>query len=325
MIASYTRLSLLLVILNLLTHSIYAQINHDQVKSFAKSYASDHGILESEVLEMLSHATYQPSIVEKMDRPAEKKLYWDQYRNIFLKDERIEAGVKFMSEYQDVLSQVSQSSGVPTEVIASIIGVETYFGRLKGSYKVLDALYTLAFAYPRRGKYFQSELAEFIDLTKKENLDIYTVKGSYAGAMGYSQFMPSSYRAYAVSYDEGTRDLLTSAEDAIASVANYLKVHRWRTGLPIASKAIVSTNANPIETTSPKVNNNVGYFVRQGYKPSDNWHPETKVALMRFESENKNEYWFGADNFYVITRYNHSPYYALAVFQLAKEIKSAAP
>ena len=305
--------------------NLQSQVNQQQVDEFASSYAAKSNIPLSEVKEILSAATFQQSIVDKMDRPAEKKLYWNQYRNIFLTQERIDAGIEFVTKHQYVLGQVSEQTGVPQEIIAAIIGVETYFGRIKGSYKVLDALYTLSFAYPRRAKYFQSELEEYISLTKKENLNIYELRGSYAGAIGYCQFMPSSYRAYAVSFDEGSRDLVHSPEDAIASVANYLKVHRWKKGVPIASQASVSESAEAHTQTSPKANSIVAHYVEKGYRPTSNWHPQTNVALMQFESEDKNEYWFGTENFYVITRYNHSPLYALAVFQLAQEIKAAAP
>ena len=305
--------------------NLFSQVDQNLVDQFASAYASKHNVSLSEVKEILSAATYQPSIVEKMDRPAEKKLYWNQYRNIFLTQERIDAGIEFVTKHQYVLEQVSEQTGVPQEIIAAIIGVETYFGRIKGNYRVLDSLYTLSFAYPRRAKYFQSELEEYISLTKKENLNIYDLKGSYAGAIGYCQFMPSSYRAYAVSFDEGSRDLVHSPEDAIASVANYLKVHRWKRGVPIASQANVSEGAEPHAQNSPKANNIVAHYVEKGYRPSNNWHPQTSVALMQFESENTNEYWFGTENFYVITRYNHSPLYALAVFQLAQEIKAATP
>ncbi len=304
---------------------LFAQIEQAQVNEFATSYAAKNNIPLNEIKEILSAATYQPSIIDKMDRPAEKKLYWNQYRNIFLTQERIDAGIEFMSKHQYVLQQVSLETGVPQEIIAAIIGVETYFGLIKGSYKVLDALYTLSFAYPRRAKYFRSELEEYISLTRKENLNIYELQGSYAGAIGYCQFMPSSYRAYAVSFDEGTRDLVHSPEDAIASVGNYLKVHRWKKGVPVASRAHVTDGAEPHSQTSPKTSNIVAHYVEKGYRPTNNWHPQTSVALMQFESENENEYWFGTENFYVITRYNHSPLYALAVYQLAQEIKAAAP
>lgn len=319
-------LRLILIILYISSSfNLFSQVNQQLVDQFAASYAAKNNVSLNEVNEILSAATFQQSIVDKMDRPAEKKLYWNQYRKIFLTQERIDAGIEFVTKHQYVLQQVSEETGVPQEIIAAIIGVETYFGRIKGSYKVLDALYTLSFAYPRRAKYFQSELEEYISLAKKENLNIYELRGSYAGAIGYCQFMPSSYRAYAVSFDEGTRDLVHSPEDAIASVGNYLKVHRWKRGVPIASQANVSEGAESHSQTSPKANSIVAHYVEKGYRPTNNWHPQTNVALMKFESENENEYWFGTENFYVITRYNHSPLYALAVFQLAQEIKAAAP
>lgn len=302
-----------------------AQISEADVKTFITAYASKSEMSESEVGQILSSATYQPSIIKKMDRPAEKKLLWNQYRKIFITPERIAAGIEFMEKHHSTLVDVSQETGIPSEIIAAIIGVETYYGKIMGTYKVLDALYTLSFAYPRRAKYFRSELEAFLKLSQKEQLNVSNLKGSYAGAIGYCQFMPSSYEAYAVSYDDGTRDLVNSPEDAIASVANYLKVHRWRTDDPIASQAKVNQGASPHSKSSPRVSNSLAYFNGKGYSSMHPWDPDTKVALMRFEKEDSDEYWFGAQNFYVITRYNHSPFYALAVFQLAQEIKVATP
>jgi membrane-bound lytic murein transglycosylase B len=207
-------------------------------------------------------------------------------------------------------------------VILGIIGVETYFGKLKGSYKVLDALYTLGFGYPARSKFFKSELEAYLILAKEEKLDIDSVKGSYAGAMGYSQFMPSSYRAYAKSFEEdGTRDLINSPEDAIASVANYLKVHKWQKGEPIASKATMTRKITGLRKQELRPKNKVIDYTKIGFKPAEKLDPNLAATMIILENETGEEHWFGMDNFYVITRYNHSPLYAMAVFQLGEAIR----
>ena len=300
-----------------------AQISDQQIRNFANTYEARCGIPASEIIDILKQAEFQQKIIDRMDRPAEA-MPWYRYRKIFMSDERIAAGREFITQNNLVLSDISKTTGVPVEIMAAIIGVETYFGRNKGTYKVLDALSTLAFGYPRRSKFFQTELAEFIKLTQEEELDIFSLKGSYAGAIGYCQFMPSSYRAYAKSYDQGTRDLVNSVEDAILSVGNYLDVHRWQTGKPIATKAH-NMSGNFLEKQSLKPRNSLSHYISMGFEPQDSWSSDTRTTLLEFETEDGVEYWFGSNNFYVITRYNHSPLYALAVFQLAEAIKDHQP
>ena len=299
-----------------------AQINQDQVKSFARDLSGRTELSYDQVMAFIDQAEYQSSIVEKISNPAEKTMTWGRYRNIFMKDERIEAGVDFWNQYSNVLSDVSADSGVPEEIILGIIGVETFFGQRKGGYKVLDALYTLAFGYPKRAKFFKSELGHFLEIVQKEGLDINEMKGSYAGALGYCQFMPSSYKAYAKSYDAGgTKDLVNSPEDAIASVANYLKVHRWKRGQRTVCEASKSDNAKQLSKQSLRPKNPVSYYNNLGYKPEANVSPGSTATLLQLENASGMEYWFGFNNFYVITRYNHSELYAMAVIQLAEAIK----
>ena len=312
---------ILLLFLGILSHATLAQIDQAAVDDFARNFAYRNRIHIDEVNDILSQAKYDESIIAKMNRPAEG-MPWHRYRNIFMKDERIEAGVKFWNENQLTLDRVSEDTGVQPEIIVGILGVETYFGERKGNYRVLDALYTLSFGYPKRAKFFRSELEDFLLLTRKENIDVYSVLGSYAGAMGYSQFMPSSYEAYAVSYEAGgNRDLMNSVEDAIASVANYLKEHRWKRNAPVALKAVVEANAQSIGKQSTRPKQNIAYYGDLGYKPSSPLSPDTSVTLLSFDQPEGKEYWFGHYNFYVITRYNHSKLYALAVYQLAEAIK----
>ena len=303
--------------------SLFAQIDEAKVSEFVRQVAERTDYSREDLTVIMNAAKYDQSIIDKISKPAEGTMTWERYRNIFMKDERIEAGVKFWDEYADVIRQVSEESGVAEEAIIGIIGVETYFGRIKGSYRVLDALYTLAFGYPKRSSFFKAELENYLTLAKKENLDIYTVKGSYAGAMGYCQFMPSSYEAYAKSFDDGTRDLLTP-EDAIASVANYLKVHRWETGERVTMKVSSIINPQEVSTKSVKPSNSLRYYSDMGYMPSGNMSPSAKAALIELDHEDgSKEYWFGFNNFYVITRYNHSKLYAIAVYQLGQAVKAA--
>ncbi len=299
-----------------------AQIDDKLVDAFVIKYARTHKISETEVRSILNKAVFQPTIIEKLDRPAEA-MPWHKYRKLFMSDERINAGVDFWKTHEITLKEVSFETGIPAEIILGIMGVETYFGQRKGTYLILDALYTIAFGYPKRATYFTSELEKFIELCEKENLDIYTLKGSYAGAMGYCQFMPSSYLAYAKSYDqEGTRDLINSPEDAIASVANYLDVHRWQRDKPVAIAAYATNVAKELPKQSTKPKYSLQHYAQLGYEPIKSFSTSDQVTLLEFERETGQEYWFGFNNFYVITRYNHSELYALAVFQLAEAIRA---
>lgn len=315
--------TLVFTLLAFLHFQLLAQIDQVAVKEFAQSYATKKNVPLAEIEAILNIATYKEDIIAKISKPAEGTMTWGRYRKIFITDARIDAGVTFWEEHKATLSQVAAETGVPEHIILGIIGVETYFGKLKGSYKVLDALYTLGFGYPARSKFFKSELEAYLVLAKEEKLDIDSVKGSYAGAMGYSQFMPSSYRAYAKSFEEnGTRDLINSPEDAIASVANYLKVHRWKKGEPIASKATMTRKITGLRKQSLKPKNMVIDYTKIGFMPADKLEPSLTATMIILENEDGEEHWFGMDNFYVITRYNHSPLYAMAVYQLGEAIKA---
>lgn len=306
----------------LISASIFAQVDPTALMKFATDYAKKHEKSKEEVLAILNKAEFQADIIEKISRPAEGTMTWERYRKIFMTEERIEAGVEFGKAHKATLEKVSADSGIPAEIILGIIGVETYFGKIKGSYKVLDALYTLSFGYPRRSKFFKSELEKFLVLAELEGLDVHAVEGSYAGAMGYSQFMPSSYIAYAKSFEEnGTRDLMNSPEDAIASVANYLKVHRWKTGQPITSKAEMTKKISGLRKQSTRPKNKVSDYTAIGFKPAEKLEASLPATMLIFDKDGNTEHWFGLYNFYVITRYNHSPLYAMAVYQLAEAVK----
>lgn len=303
----------------ILGSTLSAQIDSEAARAFAESFEAKHG---RAIDEIMAKAQYQQEIIDKISRPAEGTMTWERYRNIFIKEERIAAGVEFWNEHKEVISNVTKDTGVPAEVILGIIGVETYFGRIKGSYKVLNALYTLGFGYPKRANFFKSELEKFLILADTEGLDALSVEGSYAGAMGYSQFMPSSYIAYAKSYDpEGNADLMNSPEDAIASVANYIKVHRWQEGAPIASKANFTREVTNLNKQVLRPKNNLSDYTKIGILPEDEIGGDPKATLVKLDDD----YWFGFSNFYVITRYNHSPMYAMAVYELGTEIVKRKP
>lgn len=313
--------NLLLFVLFFLSFHLAAQVNQEAVNQFVRDFSEKHDVTVESVKAILDQATYQEEIIAKISRPAEGTMTWGRYRKIFITDERANAGLKFWEENEEALNKVSTDSGIPVEIILGIIGVETYFGKIKGDYKVLDALYTLSFAYPKRSKFFKSELDHFLVLAGEEDLDAKNIKGSYAGAMGYSQFMPSSYRAYAKSFDkDGTRDLMDSPEDAIASVANYLKVHRWKKGQPITTKAKKTRAISNLNKQVLRPKNKVSDYTAIGFESSDALDPNLPATMILLENETETEYWFGLYNFYVITRYNHSKLYAMAVYQLSQSI-----
>ncbi len=219
----------ILLLLPLISILSYAKVNQKTVENFIVNTAKNNNLNEQSIRTIISQAKRQQSIIDAMNRPAEKKKQWHEYRNIFLKQKRIDGGVEFWNKHQATLEKVSKDSGVPIEIIVAIIGVETNYGGNMGSYRVIDALYTLAFDYPKRSPFFTKELEKFLVLTEKEKISATETKGSYAGAMGYGQFMPSSYLMYSLDYDnDGSRDLLDNIDDAIASVANYFKAHGWK-------------------------------------------------------------------------------------------------
>jgi membrane-bound lytic murein transglycosylase B len=312
------------VVLLLLTTSVsFAKVNQETVEEFIKNISESNNLNPQEVTEIISQAKRQQSIIDAMNRPAEKQLKWHEYRNIFLKEKRINEGVEFWKEHKNTLEQVSKNSGVPIEIIVAIIGVETSYGKIMGNYRVIDALYTLAFDYPKRSKFFTKELEKFIVLTQKEKISALETKGSYAGAMGFGQFMPSSYLMYAKDFDgDKQRDLLNNVDDAIASVANYFKAHGWKNSQPIIYQAVASKSFEKLKKQALKPSLSVKQLKEKGYTVKQELKDEEMVSLTQLEQKQGMEYWFGLHNFYVITRYNHSDMYAMAVYQLSQEIKS---
>ena len=294
------------------------------VAAFVREVSQRTGYPLEELEQVLGQAEVLPAVLEAIARPAEAKP-WHEYRRIFLTPERIEGGAAFWREHRAALEKASAQYGVPAAVIVAIIGVETRYGRNTGSYRVLDSLGTLAFGYPKRAEFFRRELESFLVLTREEGISPLSPNGSYAGAMGIPQFMPSSYRRYAVDLDgDGRRDLWRDPDDAIGSVANYLRAHGWERGAAVALPATVtSADVSQLVKAGLKPTLTSGRLLADGVRVNGDFPPESLGALIQLETREGYEYWVGLQNFYAITRYNHSPLYAMAVYQLAKEIESA--
>jgi peptidoglycan lytic transglycosylase B len=278
-----------------------------------------------ELQAIFANAEKKNSILEAISRPAEKTKPWFEYREIFLTDRRETEGLAFYEKHRGTLERAEAETGVPAEIIVSIIGVETYYGRISGSYRVLDALSTLAFDYPRRAEFFRSELKHYLILTRDQGMDPTVLKGSYAGAMGFGQFMPSSFRGYAVDFDDdGVKDIWNNPVDAIGSVANYFKRHGWRSGEPVVYAAQASSGASGelfVKSRSDlKPVRTVAEFAAQGVSANADIPGDAMATAMKFQLEDGLEYWLGLHNFYVITRYNHSAMYAMSVYQLSQRI-----
>jgi membrane-bound lytic murein transglycosylase B len=293
------------------------------VLQFIDTMASKHDFNRDSLKILFSQVKPRPDIIEAITHPAEAKP-WHQYRPIFLTESRIRGGVDFWNKNADTLARAEETYGVPAEIIVAIIGVETRYGKYKGKHSVMESLTTLAFDYPKRGKFFRKELEEFLLLSREENIDPLSLKGSYAGAMGGPQFISSSYRHYAVDFDgDGKRDLWENNVDIIGSVANYFKVHGWEKGAPITSRAqIGSQDINPVVEKGLKPSRSLKQLRSLEVIPEKELADDLQSALIMLETKNAPEYWLGLKNFYVITRYNHSALYAMAVYQLSEEIKS---
>ena len=298
-------------------------VHRGDVKQFIAHVAGTSSFTKHQLRKILKAAQSQPNIIEAMDRPAEKAKPWSEYRPIFITERRIREGTDFWIAHRQALDQASIRSGVAPEYLAAILGVETYYGRLTGSYRVLDALATLAFDYPARAKFFRDELEQFLLLTRDSGLDPLSVKGSYAGAMGAPQFMPSNYRRYAVDAEaDGHINLWTDWPDVCASVGNYLKEHGWNAGEPVLSEASVAPEkASELDGRKLALSETVGSLRTKGVN-FESPLPEDAPALLIAADDTDGVHWrVGYNNFYVITRYNHSALYAMAVFELAAAVK----
>ena len=322
---------------------------HPAAQDVINKLVSEHGFDQNYVTEILQTAIKQDQILESMSSPAEFTWTWDRYKKLFLEEKRIANGKKFINDNAALFDRVENEFGVPREIITSILGVETRYGKIKGSYRVLDSLATLGFDFPRRSKFFKSELIQFFILTRENNLDIHSVKGSYAGAMGYGQFISSSYRAYALDYDgDGYADLFNSVPDSVASIANYLKKHGWKRDGVIVQEVVINTvnktynhpsNLSkyiPLQFTEGL---QAEYLIQEGdsllsIAIANDLKLEQLMTLNNIKDKNfikigetilltkpKDLYFIGDDNFIAITKYNRSHFYAKAVYDLSLEFK----
>lgn len=299
-------------------------IEYPQAAEFIKQMRAE-GFSESYLQEILNNAVQQQSILKAISRPAEKRLNWGEYRNIFIKQDRIKQGVAFWQANQTILAQTEAKYGVPAEIIVAIIGVETRYGKITGNYRVLDALATLGFDYPKRSEFFLKQLKALLKLGRVEKIDITKLKGSYAGAMGYGQFMPTSYLDFAVDFDaDGKRDIWNNKADAIGSVANYFVEHGWQAGKPVIDEVVFH---QPIDkelcSKDLKPEITLLQWQHQSIEAANKLPLKGKATLLCLETKKGMQYQLGLHNFYVITRYNHSRLYAMAVYRLAEQIKLA--
>ena len=299
-----------------------------RIDNFVDYTVQTYGVDPAVVRKALAQAQFKQSIIDAMTRPAEKVRNWGSYRPIFLNDSRIDGGRAFYAENRATLDRVAAQTGVPAEYIVAIIGVETSYGRITGKYRVLDALYTLAFGYPKRAPFFAGELAQLFALGRDEGIDVTTLTGSYAGAMGWGQFMPSSYRNWAKDGDgDGHRELIADKDDVFASIANYFVVHGWQRGGPVVARAARAPDAEDFQPDSLDPVYPLSMLGQKGYRPQPGEPVPAAgngATLLTLEGDTGKEYWLGYRNFYVISRYNHSPMYSLAVHQLAQAIRAGS-
>lgn len=312
---------LMAVVLNSSARADYSQ--RADVRDYLDRLVAEHGFVPEELVDLFAHAERKQSILDAIARPAERTLEWREYRDIFIQEARIAQGLEFWNEHEAVLAEAERRFGVAPEYVVAILGVETRYGRITGRYRVLDALTTLAFDYPPRADFFRGELTQFLLLAREEGKNPLELTGSYAGAMGYGQFIPSSYRAYAVDFDgDGLRDIWSNPRDAVGSIANYFARHGWRPGEDVVLRVEVDgEEADRIANESLELTHTIAELGRLGVAV-DGLPADERAALFRMQGVEGAEYWLGLNNFHVITRYNRSRLYALAVHQLGQIIKS---
>lgn len=306
----------------LLAHGAAADYSaHPLAGPFIDTMVNEHGFERGSLQQLLGRAKRQQAILDAIARPAEKAKPWHEYRRIFITEDRIAQGVQFWRDNAATLARAERELGVPAQVIVGIIGVETRYGRNTGSYRVLDALATLGFDYPPRADFFRKQLEVYLVLARDLQLPLESLTGSYAGAMGFGQFIPSSYRDFAIDFNgDGRVDILNNIDDAIGSVGNYLKVHGWQPGGVTALPVRVAAPEKVTPTTGLRPDSTVGQLAAQGVTLATSVPAATPAGLLRMAGEKGDEYWLGGPNFFVVTTYNRSPMYALAVLQLSEAV-----
>ncbi|PIE41311.1 MAG: lytic murein transglycosylase B [Gammaproteobacteria bacterium] len=319
--------ALLLTLPGISQAASYAE--HKEFNAFLDEVVSEGIYPKDQLIQLMQSAQRQESILKAIARPAEKTLTWGEYRKIFVTESRINKGIEFYKKHRATFAKAATETGVPEEMILAILGVETRYGQYRGNYRVVDALATLGFDYPPRAKFFRKQLKQYLYLEKEAGIDISKAKGSYAGAMGFPQFIPSSYRHYAVDFDgDNVIDLVNNPVDAIGSIANYFKVHGWKKGEPVTAMASyhkknTSDDARLKSLLNKKLKptHTVKEFADLGLVAEAPFAPTEKATAMKLTGAEGDEYWIGLTNFYVITRYNHSRLYAMAVYQLSQALK----
>jgi membrane-bound lytic murein transglycosylase B len=330
---SYYKKILLIIMVLTIPNCVSAKVfsQRPEVKAFINQMVSKHGFQKKALIDLFNHFESSDEIIQKISRPYEEAS-WETYRKLFISRKRIEDGVIFWKKYAVVLNKAEKTFGVPAEIIVAILGVETFYGKNTGKYPVLQALATLAFDYPKRAAFFLSELEQYLLLTREQNLPAAKIKGSYAGAMGTPQFISSSYRNFAIDFAEiGKIDIINNVPNAIGSVANYFKMHGWKPKQLIIYKAWVNGQKykalKVVNKKDPKPTLSLATLKKYNVSPinAKKSSPSTRMAFIQLDSGKKPEFWLGGENFYVITRYNHSVNYAMAVYELsqliAKEFK----
>jgi membrane-bound lytic murein transglycosylase B len=304
---------------------VFALDKSPPLEAFIAQMVKKHHFNAAKLTVLFKSARLKKDILKIVVNPIEGAVIptpWYKYRRIFLTEQRIDGGVQFWLNHKQVLSDVEQKYGVPAQIIVAIIGAETFYGRDTGRYRLIDSLSTLGFGYPKRSQFFLTELENFLLLSREEKQDPLTLLGSYTGAMGLAQFMPSSFRSYVVDFDgDHRRDIWHNPNDAIASVANYLLKYGWRAGADIAQP--VTAVGNKYQTVLKEglaLDTTLAQLQNLQVRPAKKLPLNTAVKLFSFAQENGQELWIGLHNFYVITRYNHSSLYAMAVYQLSQAI-----
>ena len=303
--------------------------NNPNAQQFIDKMVNKHGFDRQQLQEILSQAKRLDSVLRLMDNqapttsvkpPSGPNGAWLRYRKKFITPDNVQNGVVFWNQYEDALNRAWQVYGVPPEIIVGIIGVETRWGRVMGKTRILDALATLSFNYPRRAEYFSGELETFLLMARDEQDDPLNLKGSFAGAMGYGQFMPSSYKQYAVDFSGDGHINLWDPVDAIGSVANYFKAHGWVKGEQVA---VMANGQAPGLPNGFKTRYSISQLAAAGLTPQQSLGNHQQASLLRLDVGTGYQYWYGLPNFYTITRYNHSTHYAMAVWQLGQAVALA--
>jgi len=311
--------SVTLICLEISSNESFDYSSRGDVKEYVEEISNKHGFESDKLLKLLGSAVYQEKVVRIMNRQPEGTMTWSRYKEMMVSESRISAGEEFIKLYKEDLIKAEDLYGVPAEIIASIIGIETRYGRITGNIRVLDSLMTLSCNYPRRSKFFKVQLEEFLLLSREEGFNPESLEGSIAGAMGYGQFMPDSYRKYAVDFDsDGVRNILTNPVDAIGSVANFLnKKGKWKPNTPIAIQANAFNQSDPLKS-SFKPHMTINELDKLGLVASQNIPGNLKFVPFSLELENGHEYWLGFDNYQALSRYNRSKLYVMAVFEFSQ-------